>query len=94
MSRRVKKMTPAVLKRMIVQETKKLRNEVLEMGKDDSKKVADATDEVDADEYADSIEQDIDWMKVLKIHENKLIKKLNEVRKAKRRIGQRITGKI
>jgi len=94
MSRRVKKMTPAVLKRMIVQETKKLRNEVLEMGKDDSKKVANATDEVDADEYADSIEQDIDWMKVLKIHENKLIIKLNEVRKAKRRIGRRITGKI
>ena len=94
MSRRAKKMTPRILKRMIVQEARKLRKEVLETGKEDPEKVAAATDEVDADEYADSIEQDIDWMKALKIHERRLITKLNEVRKAKKRIGRRITRKV
>jgi hypothetical protein len=79
---------------MIVQEARKLRKEVLETGKEDPEKVAAATEEVDADEYADSIEQDIDWIKALKIHERRLIRKLNEVRKAKRKIGRRITGKI
>jgi hypothetical protein len=87
-------MTPSILKRMIVQEARKLRKEVLETGKEDPEKVAAATDEVDAGEYADSIEQDIDWMKALKIHERRLIRKLNEVRKVRRKIGRRLTRKV
>lgn len=94
MSRRVKKMTPNMLKKMIVQEARKLRMEVLETGEESSEKVADKAPEVDADEYADSIEQDIDWMKALKIHERRLARKLQEVRSAKRRIGRRLSKKI
>lgn len=94
MSRRVKKMTPNLLKRMIVQEARRLRMEVLETGKEDSEKVAAATDEVDADEFADSIEQDIDWMKALKIHERRLVRKLQEVRNAKKKVSRRLTRRI
>ena len=101
MARKVRKMTSNILKRMIVDEARKLRLEVLETGKDDSEKVAKDAPEVDASEYADSIEQDIDWMKALKIHETRLTKKirrqrtaLRQVREAKVRIKKRLTKKI
>ena len=94
MSRKVKKMTPNMLKRMIVQEAKRLRMEVLETGKEDIEKAAADTEEVDAGEYADSIEQDIDWMKALKIHERRLVRKLREVRSAKSRLSKRLTSKV
>ena len=94
MSKRVKKVTPSILKRMIVQEARKLRMEVLETGENDSEKVAKKAEEVDADEYADSIEQDIDFMKALKIHERRLIRKLKQVKEAKSKIGRRLTRKV
>ena len=94
MSRRIKKMSSRLLKKMIVEEAARLRNEVLETGKEDVEKVAASTDEVDADGFADSIEQDIDWMQALKIHERRLTKKLREVRKAKNRIGRRLARKV
>ena len=101
MSRRVKKLTPTSLKRMIMDEAKKLRLEVLESGEEDVEKVAKKAPEVDADEYADSIEQDVDWMKALKIHEIRLAKtikkqrnKLREVRQAKARLKRRLTKNV
>ena len=94
MARRVRKMTPHMIKRMIVQEARRLRKEVLETGKEDVEKAAKDTDEVDAGEYADSIEQDIDWMKALKIHESRLARKLREVRTTKKRLARRLTKKI
>ena len=77
-----------------MQEARKLRLEVLETGEEDSEKVADKAPEVDADEFADSIEQDIDWMKALKIHERLLQKKLKRLREAKSKISRRLTYKI
>ena len=101
MSRRVKKLTPNTLKRMIMDEAKKLRLEVLETGEENVEKVAKKAPEVDADEYADSIEQDVDWMKALKIHEARLAKqikhqrnKLREVRQTKTRLRHRLTRKV
>ena len=101
MSRRVKKLTPSALKRMIMDEAKKLRLEVLETGEEDSEKVAKNAPEVDADEYADSIEQDIDWMKSLKIHESRLAKrikaqrnKLRKIKEAKTSLRKRLSKKI
>ena len=101
MSRRVKKLTPSALKRMIMDEAKKLHLEVLETGEEDSEKVAKNAPEVDADEYADSIEQDIDWMKSLKIHEMRLAKKivtqrskLRKIKEAKTKIKSRLSKKI
>ena len=82
-------------------EARKLRLEVLETGEEDTEKVAKKAPEVDADEYADSIEQDVDWMKALKIHEIRLASqikkqrnKLREVRQAKLRLKKRLTKSI
>ena len=92
MSKRVRKITPSFLKKIIMQEARKLKLETLETGVTDSEKV-DA-EEVDASEYADSLEQEIDYIKVLKIHERKLIKRIKKIREAKKRLASKIVGKI
>ena len=92
MARRVRKVTPNILKRMIVQEARKLRMEVLETGKEDVEKVH--AEEVDADDLADSIESDIDYIKALKIKEARLLRKLKEVKRTKLRVRNRLTKRI
>jgi hypothetical protein len=77
---------------MIVQEAQKLRTEVLETGKNDSEKIN--PEEVDADDLAGSIEQDINWISALKIKEAKLNKRLEEVRRAKAHIRKRLTKRL
>jgi len=94
MSRRVRRITPAVLKRMIVDEAHKLRTEVLETGQSDPEKVAKAAPEVDAADLAGSLEKDIDFVKALKIKEARLARRLREVRKIKARLRKRITKRI
>ena len=94
MAKKVRRLTPKILKKMIMQEARKIRLEVLETGESDPEKVADKAPEVDADEYADSIEQDIDFMKALKIHERLLAKKLRRIQEAKRKVSRRLTRKI
>ena len=91
MSRRTKKITPNLLKKMIFEEAAKLR-ETLEQGKDDSEKID--VDETDADAYAQSLEKDIDYLQALKIHESILKEKLGKVLKAKKVIKRRLTKKI
>lgn len=92
MSKRVRKVTPSVLKRMIVQEARKLRMEVLETGQEDIEKVS--AEEVDADDLAGSIESDIDFIKVLKIKESRLLRKLKEVKKARAAARKRLVKRI
>jgi hypothetical protein len=94
MSRRVRKITPIVLKRMIVDEARKLRTEVLETGHSDPEKVAKAAPEVDADKLADTLENDIDYIKALKIKEARLKKRLREVKRAKLKLRRRITKRL
>jgi len=94
MSRRVRKMTPHMIKRMIVEEARRLRKEVSEPSEKPVEKEAKETDETDADEYADSIEQDIDWMKALKIHESRLTRKLRKIRGSKKKLARRLTNKL
>lgn len=91
MARKVKKVTPSLLKKMIFQEAAKLR-ETLEQGKEDSEKV-DA-EETDADDYAKSLEKDIDYMQALKIHESILKRKLGKVLQAKKSIRARMRKKV
>jgi len=67
-------------------------SESLEQGKEDIEKVE--AEEVPAKDLADSIEQDIDWMKALKIQERRIIKKLTEVRKAQRRVRVKLKKKL
>jgi len=94
MSRRVRKITPAILKRMVVEEARKLRTEVLETGQDDPEKVAKAAPEVDADDLANTLEQDIDFVKALKIKEARLARRIREVKRVKARLRKRISRRL
>lgn len=91
MSRRVKKLTPSRLREMIIEEAGKIR-ETLEQGKDDVTKV-DA-DEVEASDFAGSLEKDIDYMKALKIHEARLMRRVKQIKEARQVLRKRIAGRI
>jgi hypothetical protein len=52
------------------------------------------TKEVDADEYAGTLEKDIDFMKALKIEESRVVKRLKAIREKKNEVASRIIGKI
>jgi hypothetical protein len=89
---RTKKLTPKLLRKLVLQEKKRIR-ETLESGTlEDVEKVKG--EEVEADEYADSIEQDIDWMKALKIHERRLKTKLKRVQENRGKLRRRIARKL
>jgi flagellar biosynthesis/type III secretory pathway M-ring protein FliF/YscJ len=90
---RIKKLTPAILKRMVLKERRKML-EVLETGEESVEKAATKTEEVPADDLADSIEQDINWIKALKIKENKLRKRLSRISEAKKKLRNRVIKKL
>ncbi len=95
MSRRVRKLTPSTLKKMIQEEAKKIQLETsdpIAAGVEAPEKVS--AEETDADELAGSLEKDIDHLKVLKIHETKLVNKLKRLREAKNKLRKRITKSI
>lgn len=66
-----------MLKRIIEEEASKFGEEedVVDAAKD--------TDEVDADEFADSLEKKIDYEKALKIEETRLRKRFKKIREAR-----------
>ena len=57
-------------------------------GIEDPEKVS--ADEVDADEYADSLEKDLDHLKALKIQEKKLRRQLKKISEAKKVLVSRL----
>ena len=77
----MKKMSVAKLRNFILDEAAKM-NETLEQGKTDVESVN--ADETDASDLANTLEKDLDHMKALKIHERRLISKLNSLRKFQR----------
>ena len=81
------KLTPSLLRKIVLEEKKKIM-ETLEQGKEDSEAVK--ADEADADELADTLEQDIDFMAALKIKEATLRKQFAKVQAAKKRVLRRI----
>lgn len=89
---RTKKLTPQMLRRLVLEEKRKLSNrlrvETLEQGKDDVEKVS-AT-ELDADEQADALEKDLDHLKALKIAEAKLRRKIKRVTETRRRLRKKV----
>ena len=98
-TKKAKRMSAAELKRLILSEVKKLQMEALTGKVEDITKVK--AEEVDASEYADTIEQDIDFMKALKIHEAKLNRrhkimrrKMLKLQEAKNKLRRRITKKL
>ena len=88
MAQRVRKITPEVLKKIIVQEARKLQREAAQ---EDAGHPEDVTaTETDADEYADTLENQIDYLKALKIHERRLAAKLNKIQEAKAKVSRKI----
>tara|TARA_B100000131_G_C17613840_1_gene408822 strand:+ start:267 stop:530 length:264 start_codon:yes stop_codon:yes gene_type:complete len=83
MSRRIKKLTPSILRKMVLQET--LSGEVTP-AEDVS------AEEVDADELgtAKALEKDIDHAKVLKLEEKRLRKKLARIQEMRKRLHRKI----
>ena len=83
-----------MLRKMIVQERRRLRetSDPIESGVEDPEKVS--ADEVDAADQADVLAKDIDHLKVLKVQEAKLRRKLREVSNKRRNVSKRIKRKL
>ena len=93
MSRRNRKLTPNVLRRIIAEERARL-NETLEMGLKHPSEAPKKTREVDADKYADSLEQCCNWYQMCKLKEAKLERELRLVKEAKKRLKTRILKSV
>ena len=92
-----KRLTKKYLNRLIAEERAKLvetghLQETLETGVTDPAKVK--AEEVDADEFADSLEHNVDFVKALKIEETRLIKRLGTLREMKARAISKISKSI
>lgn len=74
------KLTSEVLKRIIEEEVGKFGKER------DTEKEANKTDEVDADEYADTLEKKIDYAKALKVEETRLLTRLKKIQETRQRV--------
>ena len=84
---RTVKLTREMLKRIVNEEASKFG---------DMTTTADAakeTEEVDADEQADSLEKQIDYMNALKIEEHRLVVRLAKIKETKRSLLKKIAGK-
>ena len=90
MSRRVKRLTPSMLRRLVLEEKARMLRESdpIDAGVDDVAKVS--ADEVEAGDEADTLAKDIDIMAALKIKESKLKSKLRKVNEAKKKLRGRI----
>jgi hypothetical protein len=84
MSTRIKKLTPSLLRKIVLEERRKIieTSDPIAAGVEDAEKVS--AEEVDADDQANTLEKDIDHIKALKIQEARLRNKLKRVSKARR----------
>lgn len=80
------RLTSKLLKRIIEEEVGKFGNMV------DVEDVK--AEETDADEYADSLEKKIDYVKALKIEETRLRKRLAKITEARSRVTKSIARSI
>ena len=91
---KIKKLTPSILRKMIIEEKRKLKetSDPIESGVKDPEKVK--AKELDADEQSESLAKDIDHLKALKVQEAKLRKQLREVSSRRRRVSNNIKRKL
>jgi hypothetical protein len=95
---RAKKLTPNMLRKMVLEEKAKLRrrklreNDPIAAGVEDVEKVT--ADEVEADEFAGTLEKELDHLKALKVQERRTRDKLRKISEARRRISKRIKRKL
>lgn len=78
------RLTSTMLKRIIEEEVSKTRS----LDKSVTAK------EVDADEYADALENKIDYVKALKLEEKRLVKRLQRISEERARVTKSIVRSI
>lgn len=88
-----RKLTKETLKR-IVQEEMKRMNETLELGLSHPDEVSKRVKEVDADKYASSVEQCMDYYKLCKLKEAKLIRDLKRIQEAKKQLKKKLLANL
>tara|TARA_R110002060_G_scaffold2722_1_gene4432 strand:- start:418 stop:654 length:237 start_codon:yes stop_codon:yes gene_type:complete len=76
---KVKKLTPSYLKKLVLEEKRRLK--------------VDA-EEVDAKNMANTLAKNVDYLKVLKIHEASLTVKLKRILKEKARVRKKIMSDL
>lgn len=94
---RTMKLTPALLRKIVLEERSKMMREAA--GEDPVAGGAEHPSDVeaaetDAADLAGTLEQNIDYMKALKIHEARLAAKLKRIQEAKSKIRNRIVRKL
>lgn len=89
-----KLLTPAVLRKIILEERENLmiEGDPFEDGISDPSKVK--ADEVEPDDLADTLAKEIDHIKALKIKEAKLEKELRVIREAKNKLRKRVLTRL
>ena len=92
--KRNKRLTPSLLRRMVLEEKARMMetSDPVAAGIEDVEKVT--ADEVDADGLADTLEKDIDHLKVLKVHERRLRRKLRKVQEARKIVRTRLFKRL
>ena len=93
MARRKRKLTPRILRKLIAEESARI-NETLEMGLKHPSEAPKRTREVDAHKYASTLETCVNYYKLCKLKEAKLIEQLRLVKEAKRRLKKRLLRKL
>ena len=78
------------IKKLVKEELARLNEEDLTGELEPVEDVAKDVPETDASEYANALEQDIDFMKALKIQEKRLVKKLRRIQEARDKLRSRI----
>lgn len=88
-----RKLTKETLKR-IVQEEMRSMNETLELGLSHPDEVSKRVKEVDADKYASTVEQCMDYYKLCKLKEAKLIRDLKRIQEAKKQLKKKLLANL
>lgn len=78
------KLTSQMLKKIIEEEASKFGKMT------DTEDAANDAAETDADEFANSLEKHVDFMKALKIEETRLVNRLARIREARIRTAKKI----
>jgi len=90
---RKKKLTPAVIRRLVREERAKL-NETLELHLKHPSEAAKKTREVDATKYADTLSKCMNYYQMCKLKEARLVEELKKVQEAKRELKKRLLKNI
>ena len=85
---KIKKLTPSLLKKIVLEEKNKIER-VLEASKKKTK-----AKEVDADKLADTLEKKVDYAKALKIREAKIRRQLSKGVKHRKALAKNILGDL